>query len=231
MRFHALASDYDGTLAVDGRVASDVKGSLERLRASGRKIVLVTGRELEDLRRVFPELGIFDRIVAENGAHLFRPDNREERMLGAPPPAAFLEALRRRKVPFERGKVIVASREPHHEAVLEIIRELGLEHQVIFNKGAVMILPPGINKARGLAQALEDLTLSPRNVVAVGDAENDNAMLDYCECGVAVADALPGLKGRADLVTRGGAGAGVMELIDRLLAEDLRGFGRRYAAT
>jgi hydroxymethylpyrimidine pyrophosphatase-like HAD family hydrolase len=222
MRFHALATDYDGTLAVHGRVEPAVRAALERLRASGRKAILVTGRELEELRSVFPELRLFDRIVAENGAHLFRPDTREDRVLGPPPPEALLAALRRRNVPFERGKVIVATREPHGEAVLEAVRELGLEHQLIFNKGAVMVLPPGINKAQGLAAALDDLGLSPRNVAAIGDAENDNALLESCECGVAVADALPGLKARADLVTRGGAGAGVIELIARLTEGDLQ---------
>jgi HAD superfamily hydrolase (TIGR01484 family) len=59
--------------------------------------------------------------------------------------------------------------------VLETIRELGLELQVIFNKGAVMVLPSGINKATGLRAALDELQLSPHDAVAVGDAENDHA--------------------------------------------------------
>ena len=49
---------------------------------------------------------------------------------------------------------------------------------MIFNKGAVMILPSGVNKATGLAAALEELGLSPHNVVGVGDAENDHAFLE-----------------------------------------------------
>lgn len=232
MRFHALATDYDGTLAREGRVAGPVRDALARLKAAGRKVILVTGRELEDLRQAFPEAGLFDCIVAENGAHIYRPDTGEERLLGAAPPAAFDGELRRRGVPgFARGRVIVATHEPWQDAVLEGIRVLGLEHQVIFNKGAVMVLPPGVNKASGLAAALDDMGLSPRNVVAIGDAENDNALLDYCECGVAVADALPGLKSRADIVTRGGAGEGAIELIDRMLADDLNDLdltGHRY---
>lgn len=223
MRYHALATDYDGTIAIHGRVPDKVRAALLRLKASGRKIILVTGRELEDLRNVFPEYPLFECIVAENGAHIYRPSTQEERTLGKPPPDTFMDSLRRRGVrEAGRGKVIVATHEPYQEAVLETIHELGLEHQVIFNKGAVMVLPPGVNKARGLAEALEDLSLSPRNVVAVGDAENDNALLDYCECGVAVADALPGLKERADLVTLGGAGDAVIELVDRLVYNDLR---------
>lgn len=223
MRFLALATDYDGTLARGGAVPGEVVEALKRLKAGGRRLIMVTGRELGDLKSIFPDYAIFDRIVAENGAHLFRPDTQEETLLGQPPPREFDDLLRVKGVPaFARGKVIVATHEPWQEAVLESIRELSLEHQVIFNKGAVMVLPPGVNKARGLAAALEDLSLSPRNVVAVGDAENDNALLEYCECGVAVADALPGLKLRADWVTRGGAGDGVVELVERMLLDDLQ---------
>ena len=94
-----------------------------------------------------------------------------------------------------------------------MIRELGLELQVIFNKGAVMVLPAGVNKASGLAAvALEELGLSAHNAVAIGDAENDHALLEMVECSAAVANAVPKLKAKADIVTRGERGAGVEEL-------------------
>ena len=101
--------------------------------------------------------------------------------------------------------------------MLETIRDLGLELQVIFNKGAVMVLPAGVNKASGLVAALDELGLSPHNVVGVGDAENDHAFLAACECAVAVANALPTIKERADHVTAGEDGDGVRELIDALI--------------
>ena len=107
------------------------------------------------------------------------------------------------------------------EIVLETIRELGLELQIIFNKGAVMVLPSGVNKASGLAAALAECGLSPHNVVGIGDAENDHAFLAMCGCSVAVANALDSVKAEADLVTRGARGDGVRELIERLLESDL----------
>lgn len=240
MRFFVFATDYDGTLAQDGVVAPSTIAALERLRASGRRTVLVTGRELRDLQRVFQRLDLFDRVVAENGAVLYRPqgERRGERgsaalagmrarpydevLLCDPPPPAFLAALRARNVPFSLGRAIVATWEPHHLPVLETIRKLGLELHLIFNKGAVMVLPASVNKESGLLAALDELGLSPRNAIAVGDAENDHAFLGACECGVAVANALPMLKERADLVLNGERGAGVEELIDRLLAADPR---------
>ncbi|MFO0841374.1 MAG: HAD-IIB family hydrolase [Gemmataceae bacterium] len=117
--------------------------------------------------------------------------------------------------------MIVATWEPHEAAVLDAIREAGLELQVIFNKGAVMVLPAGVNKASGLAAALKELGLSAHNVVGVGDAENDHAFLAVCEASVAVANALDALKERVDLVTRADHGAGVAELIGLLVEDDL----------
>src|SRR5688572_9082833 len=190
MRYHVFATDYDGTLAHHGIVSQSTLDSLRRLRDSGRRIVLVTGRELEDLRQVFPEEQVFDWIVAENGALIYSPATKEIRPLGPAPPPEFIEELKRRHVaPISVGHVIVATWEPHEETALEVIRDLGLEMQVIFNKGAVMILPSGVNKATGLRAVLEELGYSAHNTVGIGDAENDHAFLNLCECSVAVANA------------------------------------------
>ncbi|HXE80995.1 MAG TPA: HAD-IIB family hydrolase [Vicinamibacterales bacterium] len=222
MRYHALACDYDGTIAEHGRVDEQTVAALQRLKASGRRLILVTGRDLEDLAAAAPDLTLFARIVAENGAVLHDPRARDTRELAPPPAEALVRDLTARGVtPLSVGRCIVSTWEPNQTAVLEAIRNLGLELNVIFNKGAVMVLPSGINKATGLAAALADLALSPHNAVGIGDAENDHAFLSACECSVAVASALPSLKERVDLVTRGDRGAGVIELIDRLLTDDL----------
>src|SRR6185369_9177794 len=146
----------------------------------GRRLLLVTGRTLDDLQRVFPHTDLFERVIAENGAVVHAPGPREVRVLAEAPPAAFVDRLRSRGVPLDTGRVIVATTEPHETTVIETIRDLGLELQVIFNKGAVMVLPSGVNKATGLLQALGELNLSPHNVVGVGDAENDHAFLAVC---------------------------------------------------
>jgi HAD superfamily hydrolase (TIGR01484 family) len=222
MRYLALCTDYDGTLALHGAVSDETLNALERLLESGRKLIMVTGRELPDLQSVFPRLDLFELVVAENGALLYWPGRNEERLLVEAPPAQFAEALVARKVgPISIGRAIVATWAPHENAVLETIHELGLELQVIFNKGAVMVLPAGVNKATGLKAALDELGLSPHNAVAIGDAENDHAFLSFCECSVAVANALPAVKNTADFVTRADHGAGVVELIDELIATDL----------
>ena len=222
MRYLALCCDYDGTIAHHGTVDAATIAALERFKATGRHLVLVTGRELDDLQRVCPRLDLFERVVAENGALLYRPETGEETRLGEPPPETFVAALRAQGIKdVSVGRVIVATWEPHQHAVLQTIRDHGLELQVIFNKGAVMVLPAGINKASGLKYALTQMGLSTHNAIGVGDAENDHAFLSICECAVAVANALPALKERADIVTAGDHGAGVIELIDELLENEL----------
>ena len=224
MAYAALATDYDGTIAHDGVVDAPTRTALERLKAAQRRLILVTGRELTDLERVLPGLDLFDRIVAENGALLFDPATRTRRALAPPPPAAFAERLRARGVsPLSVGEVIVATWEPNETAVLEAIRELGLDLQIVFNKGAVMVLPAGVHKGTGVAAALADLGLSPLDCVGVGDAENDLPLLRACGISVAVGNALPAVKDAAALAVPGARGEGVAQLVDRLLADDLAG--------
>jgi hydroxymethylpyrimidine pyrophosphatase-like HAD family hydrolase len=221
MRFRAIVSDYDGTLARDGQVNRSTTAALERARASGRKLILATGRELPSLRDVFSSLHLFDRIVAENGALLYHPETGEERLLCPAPSAELGASLRKQGVPLSVGRCIVATvRPPHDVAVLLAIQRLNLNLQVIFNKESVMILPHGTSKATGLSAVLSDLELSRQSVVGIGDAENDHELLSFCGCSVAVANALPSLKQRADLVTGGSYGAGVIEVINRLIDTD-----------
>ncbi|HET9580853.1 MAG TPA: HAD family hydrolase [Usitatibacter sp.] len=223
MRYTAIALDYDGTIAHDGVVPPHVVDGLTRLRQTGRKLLLVTGRELEELLGIFPEIAVFDRVVAENGALLYRPDSGERKELGEPPPDELIDSLHASGIPLSVGHTIIATVRPHETTVLEAIANLGLEQQVIFNKGAVMILPPGVNKASGLKYALAELGLSPRNVVAAGDGENDHALLEMAEYSAATANAIDTLKAAADYVTRETHGDGVLEVVAGLIESDLAG--------
>jgi HAD superfamily hydrolase (TIGR01484 family) len=218
---HVFACDYDGTIAAHGQVAEATAQALARVRESGRKLLLVTGRMLPDLRSVCPEIDrMFDAVVAENGAVLYFPGSRETKVLGDPPEEALLEALRRHRVRFDVGASIVATDEPFAEGALAAIRQTGVERTLVFNKGALMLLPGGVTKGTGLDAALEAMELSSHNTVCIGDAENDHVFLAMSECGVAVANAIPALKERADHVTRAPDGHGVIEFIDEHLVND-----------
>ncbi|MCO6411112.1 MAG: HAD-IIB family hydrolase [Thiogranum sp.] len=224
MRYLVLATDYDGTLASEGRVSEATIAALERLRVSGRRAILVTGRRLEDLLGVFPEVELFDYVVAENGALVYAPQTKQTVLLAEPPPREFVERLRQLGVEnLAAGAVIIATWQPHHLTVLQAIQEMGLELHIVFNKDAVMVLPSGVNKASGLDYALRKLGLSFHEAVGVGDAENDYSFLHRCECAVAVSNATPSIQRLVARVTRGVAGDGVAELIDDLVGDDLVG--------
>jgi hydroxymethylpyrimidine pyrophosphatase-like HAD family hydrolase len=151
IRFRAKASDYDGTLARDGRVDGDILAGLERARQSGRKVILVTGRELSSLY-VFSAFHLFDWIVAENSALLHNPATPEERLLCPAASSTLVVNPRKLGIPLSVGKCVVATVRPHHAAVLVSIRELNLNLHIIFNKEAVMILPRGTERVQAFPQ-------------------------------------------------------------------------------
>ena len=98
MRYHALATDYDGTVAHDGLLDDPTIDALKRLKASGRRLLLVTGRELDDLIATCPRLDLFDRVVAENGALVYHPETKDGSSSPSAPPEKFAAELRRRGV-------------------------------------------------------------------------------------------------------------------------------------
>jgi hydroxymethylpyrimidine pyrophosphatase-like HAD family hydrolase len=217
--FRALATDFDGTLAHNGTVNNTTLGSIKRWKHAGRRLILVTGRELNDLRSIFPNLDLFDLAVMENGAVIFHPDTEAVETLVEAPPASLVARLHERGLPLHTGAAIVATWEQYEQQALEVIGELDLNYQVILNKGALMILPRGVDKATGLNAALRQLALKPAEVVGIGDAENDRAFLKICGYSVAVANALPSIKETVDYVTKGAHGDGVGEIIQQLLEE------------
>lgn len=221
MKWKAFATDFDGTIATDGVVDPATQEALRHVRTHGLLSILVTGRELKDFADTPELLSLFDLVVGENGGVLHIPSEAETRIISPPAPKEFVAELIRRGIPCSVGAVIVATVEPHETSVLEIIKEQALELQVIFNKGAVMILPAGINKSFGLRQALQEKNIPLAAVVGVGDAENDQGFLSICGFSAAVGNALPAIKERVDLVTSSNAGAGVAELINDLLNGNL----------
>ena len=289
MRFLAFASDYDGTLAHNGKIDRQTLRALEQLKRTGRKLILVTGRELDELLNLFPQAAIFDCIVAENGALLYWPlpgkqpsitrntprtetgpggktigsklgtkanagtkakpgvaakpgaksNPRAKARLGGsiaaaatnapgrletltdPPAPEFVAHLRQKRVaPLSVGHSIVATSLKHKRTVVSTILEMDLDLHVILNKDAIMVLPTGVTKGTGLRVALDELGIAPHNVVAVGDAENDDSLLSMCGFSVAVANAIPALKRRAHKTTKQEHGAGVVEIIDQIMRSD-----------
>lgn len=223
MNIKGLAVDYDGTLAENGKVNNNTVNAIEKFKLSGRKLIMVTGRELDELIYVFPQCNLFHKIVAENGALIYTPKTLEQRLLTPQPSFKLAELLKQKGV--ERvsvGKGIIATWRPWEDIVIESIQELGLELQVIFNKDAIMILPSGINKATGLKAVLKEMDLHPVNIAAVGDAENDHSFIKMCGYSATVSNAIDSLKKEVDLQLTKAHGEGVTELIFKILNNEIK---------
>jgi hydroxymethylpyrimidine pyrophosphatase-like HAD family hydrolase len=233
VRFSVLALDYDGTIAKDGALDPAVRLAIADVRAHGITVVVVTGRILDELRQFVGDLRFVDAVVAENGAVISFPASGQSALLAAPVPPALIDALRSRGVSIEVGQSVIEADAQSAPAILTEIRRLELPQVLIFNRGRLMVLPSGVNKAMGLREALRYLRLSVHNTIAIGDAENDHDLLESCELGVAVAWGSEALKARADEVLAG-AGPGAVAGYIRSLAEQPRippdQIGRRHVA-
>lgn len=219
----AIATDYDGTLAENDVAPPSTVAALSRFKASGRKLILVTGRHLPDLKQVFGALHLFDVVVAENGGLLYFPQSDTARALAGPPPDALVQRLREHELEeLMVGQTIIATKAHEYDTVRRTLDELAPDLEIILNTDSLMVLPAGTNKASGLAVALEELGLDAASVAAIGDAENDIVFLRHAGHAVAVANALPEVKAIAHRVTAGARGAGVEEFIAAVLADDLR---------
>ena len=229
MRYVALAAGFDGTLARDGQCDERCIEALRALAATGRKLILVTGRELRELLEIFPEARIFDYVVAENGAVMHRPATRESEILAQAPPELLLQELRRRHVtPLTVGSSIVRTVQANEAEVSAALRKLQLDFQLVTNPGALMMLPAGVNKASGVWAALRELGVSRHNLVAIGDGENDLALFEFAEHAVAVQNADPLVKRVANRTTQGAYCEGFLELAHDLIATDLAGAAPRH---
>ncbi|THF86742.1 DUF87 domain-containing protein [Deinococcus sp. KSM4-11] len=218
MLLKVLAFDYDGTLTLDGTIALSTWAALERARAAGFVLLLVTGRILDLLPNQVRESDVFTAIVAENGAVVYFRTRRTVALPFGRVDPALVAALAARPLPLERGLALVATWEPHDRAVEDEVRRAGGGAVVEYNKGAVMVLPPGATKGAGLHYALSELGYSLHNTLACGDAENDRSMFVMAEVSVAVANASAGILALADVRLDAVADEGVRTLLDTLVS-------------
>ena len=193
-----IAVDYDGTVALDGHLSQTGAAALEEARQAGLLVVLVTGRIFDELARVAPGISDrFDVIVAENGAVAVR--HGQLLRLAEPVDDALIQELTRLGTGVRRGQVIAAVSGSQHQLVEAAIERHGLDCQIVTNRSELMILPRGVSKASGLEYAIEALDRSPHTTLAIGDAENDLAMLMSCEIGAAVGGSVDVLRQHADV--------------------------------
>ena len=230
MKLAAVAIDYDGTIAVSGVFDPGARDAIAQLRLHGIAVVLATGRRLDELKRVAGNLECFNAIVAENGAVLYFPESGRHAIIGHAPSSRFIDALQKRGIDIAVGDSVIETDASRATSVLDVIRALEQPQILAFNRGRLMVLPPGIAKSIGLLRVLSTLRMSIHNTIGIGDAENDHDLLDACEVGVAVEWGSPALRVVADEVIAGTGPADVapyLRGLTRQLRLSSRQMGRR----
>jgi hydroxymethylpyrimidine pyrophosphatase-like HAD family hydrolase len=216
----ALACDFDGTLAAEDRIGPAVRDALERARKADLRLILVTGRTFFELTRVCDCLELFDAVVAENGAVVYYPGSAMIRDQGPAVPPRLLAELDRRGIYYQVGRVIVGTARADEGAVREALGSAGVTRDLIYNRAALMLLPAGVSKGSGVQQVLRFLGLSPHDVLAIGDAENDLPLFDACGFSACPGDSLGAVRERVDWVFPGPHGDGVATAITDLVLGD-----------
>lgn len=207
-----LAFDFDGTLAHEGRVPAELARALEECRATGHALFLVTGRRFETVS--LGGLGdLFSGVVWENGAVLSHTASGEIYLPFGELDGNLLKDLEEAGVPLHRGLAIAATWTPHDTKAWEVLARHGGGAAIEYNKGQVMLTPPGCAKGAGLERLLALCGFSARNLSAFGDAENDLSMLRLAEVSVAVGDAVPAVADIADVVAARPGPEGVLEVL------------------
>jgi phosphoglycolate phosphatase (TIGR01487 family) len=219
MYLKTLAFDLDGTLTESDTLSEKIKSILTKVKNEGFIVLLVTGRRL----RAIPDIAFFEHtceaIVAENGAVIYFPSNDTVSLPFGELAVDVKEQLLALDIPLEVGMAIVATWTPHDREVVDILTKTGYAATVEYNKGAVMILPPGASKGTGLRIALHDLGYSPHNLIAFGDAQNDRSLFEQVELSVAVDNASPEIKAIADTVLTQPNGTGISDFLEGLLED------------
>jgi hypothetical protein len=94
VKVRLLALDFDGTIAVDGRLDGEVADAIRDARQADVMTVLVSERMLADVQALLPAPDLFDAIVAEGGAVVQMSNGASPNVLARGPDAALLAEIR-----------------------------------------------------------------------------------------------------------------------------------------
>jgi hypothetical protein len=215
----AVICDIDGTITdCEKRVGAEVGPALRAAESRGVPVILCTGNVLPIAHGLRLFLGLKGPVVAENGAMLMHDGKIEQfgdrkkvadaySHLKSRHPAELLVTDR-----WREGEIAIKMCDPGE--VREILKDFDV--RVEATGFAVHLMEPHLSKAFGARKALGLLGIDPRAAVAFGDNENDIPVFELAGYRIAVANATPELKAKADWVAPREFGDGVADGIRHL---------------
>lgn len=125
----------------------------------------------------------------------------------------------------EFNKAVVAIEATYlDEQIKKIPDEFYQRFEVIKTRSNLLeFMPKGITKAYGLSLLAKDLAIDPKEMMAIGDEENDVPMLVYAGLGVAMENAVEKVKKVANIVTKSNDQDGVAQVIETYVLQSTKG--------
>lgn len=210
----AIITDFDRTITDEPGIVNE--SVLKELESLNKPLVLVTGRSMGYVKRLYDKFPVWDCIVAENGTCVYFPSSglfwsftsdkfEEARMI-----------LKKSRFPAIFGNVVVSISKVLEAKSKELLDEIKGYVGFRTNVDEVMLLPRGIDKGVSVKLALAFLGIDPKKTIVIGDGENDIDLFKNPGFKVAVSNAAYRLKLFADEVTENPSANGVIEIIRKL---------------
>ncbi|HET8792979.1 MAG TPA: phosphoglycolate phosphatase [Nitrososphaeraceae archaeon] len=218
----AFAIDIDGTLTENGGGIIHLPAfqNLKTLEKLGYKIIYVTGRSSIEAYILSVFGGTTKIAVGENGGvvtlspteHILL-GNKHKCIMAYNILTSNIDNVKKKNV-FERMTEVVLERTFDIEIGKKILKENNLDIDLFDSKYSFHINSKGINKATGLAKALDILKISPSDTVTIGDSETDIPLFEFCGYSIALNHSDENVKSKANHVVSGNEGKGLVEALD-----------------
>lgn len=222
MLIKAFAIDIDGTLTENGGGTIHLPAfqNLRTLEKLGYRIIYVTGRSSIEAYILSVFGGTTKIAVGENGGvvtispsdHILL-GNKEKCIMGYNTLNRKIENVKITNG-FDRMTEIVLERTFDIDKGKKIFKENNLDLDLYDSKYSFHINNRGINKATGLAKALDILKINPSETVTIGDSETDIPLFEFCGFSIALNHSDKIVKSKANHVVSGNAGKGLVEALD-----------------
>ncbi len=213
-KLNLIVLDYDRTVTDQSlRFDERILEPLTKVRESGVKVALVTGREWGS---IYPLKEWFDAIAFENGALVYAKNKKYKYYTQKND--VIKKLLIEQGIKYTAGEVILSISLQDFNSHHQLFEKLN-DVEYIKNIGSVMILPNGINKGSAIQKIMKLLNILENYSLAIGDGENDIDMFRAAKYRVSIENSVKELKDISDLCIHKEASEGVLEFLNRILYE------------
>jgi phosphoglycolate phosphatase len=224
-----FAIDIDGTLTENGGgiIHLPALSKLRSLEVLGYNVIYVTGRSSLEAYILAVFGGTTKVAVGENGGAITKSPQehillgkKEECIKGYEVLKKNIDGVKIKPV-FERLTEVVLVRTFDIKQGQLILEENNLHLNLTDSTYAFHINQRGIDKGKGLKEALKLLKANPAETIAIGDSQTDVPLFDICGYSIALGHSEEIVKNKAKHVTRAAAGYGLVEAIDFVASNHL----------